>query len=43
VILPEGFGTLVLLLPSEGLQAAVGSNAVPERIGGTWQWYLAGP
>jgi hypothetical protein len=43
LILAEGFGALVLLLPSEGLQAAVASNAVPERIGGTWQWYLAAP
>jgi hypothetical protein len=39
--LPEGFGGMVLLLPSEELRAAVGQDRVVEPIAMTWQWFLA--
>ncbi|EGV17148.1 glycosyltransferase family 39 protein [Thiocapsa marina] len=39
----DGFGGLVLLLPSEELRASVGPDALPEPIAGTWQWFLVRP
>jgi uncharacterized membrane protein len=39
--LPQGFGDMVLLLPSDDLRAAIGRDRVLEPIAMTWQWFLA--
>lgn len=43
VVLPQGFNSLVLLLPDEALRAAAGPGRALEPIAGTWQWVLARP
>ncbi|QVL50371.1 MAG: glycosyltransferase family 39 protein [Thiocapsa sp.] len=40
VTLPDGFGSLLLLLPSAELGAAIGPERVAEPIAGSWQWFL---